>query len=138
MTSDALYGPVSDGNTHLRKGIVADLGFWTAAGVLAALFSAPLGGVSGVRPLWLAVGAAGLAAVGVVLLVGLSRLRPVSRRLVWGFAIANFVAAPVVWLASLLGWLPLTSVGNWGLAVCADAMFVLGLYQLYLLRQRAE
>jgi hypothetical protein len=136
MTSDALYGPVSHANSHLWRGIVADLGFWTAAGVLVAVFSGPLGDVSGVRPLWLAVGAAGLAAGGVVLLLGLNRMRPVPRRLVWGFAATNLAAAPVVWLAALLGWLPLTPVGNWGLAACADAMFVLGLYQLYLLRQR--
>jgi hypothetical protein len=120
----------------LWNGIVADLGFWTAAGVLAALFSVPLGGVSGVRPLWLAGGATGLAALGIVLLVGLSRLRPVPRRLVWGFAITNLASAPVVWLAALLGWLPLTAVGNWALAACADAMLLLSLYQLYLLRQR--
>jgi bacteriorhodopsin len=123
--------------THLWKGIVADLGFWTAAGLLAALFSVPLGDVTGVEPLWLAAGAAGLVATAVVLFVGLNRLRPVPRQLVWSFAVANFASAPALWLTALLGWLPVTAVGNWALAACADAMFLLGLYQLYLLRQRA-
>ena len=136
MTSDALYRSVPHGDARLWRAIAADLGFWTAAGVLAALFCVPIGGVIGVRPLWFAVAAAGLAVFATGLLVGLNRLRPVSRRLIWGFAVGNLVAAPVVWLAAFLAWLPLLPGGNWALAACADAMLIPGLYQLYLLRQR--
>lgn len=135
MTSDALSRSVPNANTYLWRGIAADLGFWTTAGILAALLCVPIGDLIGVQPLWVAAGAAGLAAVSAGLFVGLTRLRPVSRQLVWGFAVGNLAAAPVVWLAALLAWLPLTPGGNWGLAACADAMLVLGLYQLYLLRK---
>ena len=136
MTSDALPQSFSHADDRLWRAIVADLAFWTIAGALAAAVSAPIGDLIDVRPLWFAMGAAGLAAVSVASLLGLNRMRPVSRQLVWGFAIGNLVLAPMVWLTALLGWLPLSSFANWGLAACADAMFLLGLYQLYALRRR--
>ena len=125
MTSETLW-----------RGISADLGFWTAAGAIGAVLSVPISDAIGVRPLWFAVGAAGLAVAAAALFVGLNRRRPVSRQLVWSFAAGNLALAPVVWLAVFLGWLPLTPAGKWGLAACADVMLVLGLYQLYTLRRQ--
>jgi hypothetical protein len=136
MTSEALSRSFPHANAHLWRAVAADLAFWTAAGLLAALLSVPIGNLIDVRPLWFAVGAAGLAAFSVGSLFVLDRMRPVSRRLVWGFALGNLAGAPVAWLAAFLGWLPLSAAGNWGLAMCADAAFILGLYQLYVVRQR--
>jgi hypothetical protein len=136
MTSDALSRPFPHAKTHLWRAIVADLAFWTAAGLLAALLSVPIGNLIDVRPLWFAVGAAGLAAGGVGLLFLLGRVLPVSRGLVWAFALTNLVVAPVLWVAAFMGALPLSAAGNRGLAMCGDAMLILGLYQLYALRQR--
>jgi hypothetical protein len=138
MTSDALSRTLPQASDRLWPAIFADLAFWTATGGLAALLSVPIGRLIDVRPLWLAVGAAGLAAVSAGLVFLLDRLRPASRRIVWGFALGNLAAAPVLWLAALFGWLPLSSAANWALAACAYAMFVLCLYQLYVLRRRAD
>jgi hypothetical protein len=133
MTSQSLSRSIP--HDPLWPAIFADLAFWTVAGLLGALLSVPIGNLADVRPLWFAVGAGSLALAGVALLLGLGRLRPVSRGLVWAFAVGNFALAPLVWLAAVAGWLPLSSAGNWALASLGDAMLVLGLYQVWVLRK---
>jgi hypothetical protein len=132
MTSQSL----SRSHDHLWPAVFADLAFWTVAGLLGALLCVPIGDLANVRPLWFAVGAGALGIVAFGLLLGLGRLRPVSRGLVWSFAVGNLALAPVVWLTAFAGWLPLSSAGNWALALCGDAMLVLGLYQWSVLRKR--
>jgi hypothetical protein len=136
MTSQSVSRSQDQSQDQLWPAVFADLAFWTVAGLLGALLCVPIGDLADIRPLWVAVGAAGLGVVAFALLLGLGRLRPVSRGLVWAFAIGNFALAPGVWLTAFAGWLPLSSAGNWALAVCGDAMLVLGLYQLSVLRKR--
>src|SRR5262245_26457150 len=109
MTSDAISRSIPTADDHLWRAIVADLAFWTVAGAVAGMLSAPIGHLIDVRPLYLAIGAGGLAVVSVGLLLGLNRTRPVSRALVWGFAVGNLALAPLGWLTALFGWLPLSS-----------------------------
>ena len=47
----------------------------------------------------------------------LNARRPLTRGWVWSFMIFNWIAVPLTWLAALLGWLPLTTAGNWGLGI---------------------
>lgn len=138
MTTDAYSPSLAHTDDQLWRAILADLGFWAVAGSLAALLALPVGNLIDIRPLWFALSAAGLAVASVGLLVVLGRQRPVSRGLVRGLAIGNVAVAPVLWLTAFLGWLPLSTAGNWGLALCADAMFLIGLYQLYALRRAGQ
>ncbi len=73
---------------------------------------------------------------GVVLLLGLNRIRPTPRGLVASFAVTNFLLAPLVWAAAFFGWLPLSAAGNWALADAGAVMLVLGVWQLSALRRR--
>jgi hypothetical protein len=60
----------------------------------------------------------------------------VSRGLVTGFVVTNFLLAPITAAAAWSGWLGLSAAGNWALADAAAVMLVLGFWQLTALRRR--
>ena len=84
----------------------------------------------------LLVGGLSFAIVGPILLVGLRRIRPVSRGLVAGFVVTNFLLAPITAAAAWFGWLGLSAAGNGALADAAAVMAVLGIWQFTALRRR--
>jgi hypothetical protein len=49
---------------------------------------------------------------------------------VLGCGVSNLLLAPTVWVAAALGWLSLSTAGNWALAGAGDAALVLGIWQL--------
>jgi hypothetical protein len=78
----------------------------------------------------LLVGGLSFVILGPVMLLGLHRIRRVSRGLVAGFVVTNFLLAPITAAAAWFGWLGLSAAGNWALADAAAAMLVLGVWQL--------
>ena len=119
-----------------RRSLRADLAFWTAAGAVAAALSGPLAHSWQVSRTALLVGGLSFAVFGPVLLLGLNRIRRVSRWLVTGFVVTNFLLAPITAAAAWFGWLGLSAAGNWALADAAAVMLVLGFWQLTALRRR--
>ena len=120
--------------------IVADLAFWSVAGAIGAALSERLGKWWGYHTgVLLTVGLAFLVG-GAGLLFRLNRVRPTSRRLVWGFGVFNLVLAPLAWAAALSGWLGLSTAGDWALGWAGGIALVLGIWQLNALRrlQRAH
>jgi len=119
-----------------RRSLRADLAFWTAAGVVVAALSGPLAHSWQVSRTALLVGGLSFAVLGPVLLLGLNRIRRVSRGLVAGFVVTNLLLAPITAAAAWFGWLGLSAAGNWALADAAAVMLVLGVWQLTALRRR--
>jgi hypothetical protein len=115
--------------------IRADLGFWTVAGAVVAALSGPLGNWWNAPRVELRVGGSAFLVGGVLLLFVLNRIRPTSRGLVLGFGVSNLLLTPTLWAAASLGWLPLSSAGNWALAGAGDVALVLGVWQLTALRR---
>jgi hypothetical protein len=72
---------------------------------------------------------------GIGLLLGLNRIRPTPRGLVAGFGVSNLLLAPIVWVAALFGWLPLSVAGNWALADAGAVALALGVWQLTAFRR---
>jgi hypothetical protein len=118
------------------RSIAADLTFWTAVGAVVATFSGQLANWWNVPRSGLLVGGLAFLVAGVVLLFGLNRIRPTSGGLVLAFGVSNLLLAPTLFAAALLGWLPLSTAGNWALAGAGDAALVLGIWQLTTLRRR--
>jgi hypothetical protein len=118
------------------RSIGADLGFWTVAGAVVAALSGPLGHWWNVPRIELLVGGLAFLVIGVVLLLGLNRIRPTTGGLVASFVVTNFLLAPIVWAAAIFGWLRLSAAGNWALADAGVVMLVLGIWQLTALRRR--
>jgi Mg/Co/Ni transporter MgtE len=104
-------------------------------GAVIAALSGPISQWWNVPRTELVVGGVSFLVLGPVLLLGLSRVRPVSRGLVLAFGISNLLLAPTLWAAAALGWLPLTAAGNWSLASAGDVALVLGVWQLSALRR---
>lgn len=117
------------------RSIGADLAFWTAVGATVAVLSGPLGRLWSVPQPALVAGGVAFAVLGPGLLVGLSRIRPTPRGLVWSFGISNLVLAPLLWAAAKLRWLPLSTAGNWALSFAGLVALVLGVWQLSTLRR---
>jgi hypothetical protein len=82
------------------------------------------------------VGGLSFAIFGPALLLGLNRIRRVSRGLVTGFVVTNFLLAPITAAAAWSGWVGLTTAGNWALADAAAVMLVLGAWQFTALQRR--
>ena len=121
-------------DTPRRRSLYADLAFWTAAGAVVAARSRPLSDSWQVsRAVLLDVGLA-FAVFGPILLLGLSRMRHVSRGTVAAFVVTNFLLAPVTAAAAWFGWLGLSAAGNWALGGAAAVMLVLGVWQYTALR----
>ncbi len=134
MTSESLSVDVSRADTRHRQPIVADLAFWSVAGVTVAALSGPLGGWWSAPRLALVAGGLSFLVVGIGLLLGLQRVRPTPRALVRSFAIINLALAPVAWTAALFHLVPLSTAGNWALAAAGDVMLMLGLWQWWSVR----
>ena len=83
----------------------------------------------------LLVGGLSFVVFGPILLVGLNRIRPITRGLVASFVVTNFLLAPLAAAAAGSGWLGLSAPGNWALAGAAAAMLVLGVWQFTALRR---
>ena len=116
-----------------KPSLYADLIFWTAAGAAVAALSRPLSDSWGVpRTVLLDVGLV-FAIFGPLLVLGVNRMR-VTRGLVGGFVLTNFVLAPLSLAAADLDWLTLTRAGNWALAGAGLVMLVLGSWQYAALR----
>ena len=109
-----------------RRSVRADLAFWTGAGAVVAALSGPLAHSWQLSRPVLLVGGLSFAALGPILLLGLSRIRRVSGGLVTGFVVTNFLLAPITAAAAWFGWLRLSAAGNWALADAAAVMLVLG------------
>jgi hypothetical protein len=132
-TSISVRSPQTD--VARRRSIRADLAFWTAAGAVVAALSEPLAHWWQVPRAVLLVGGLSFAVFGLILLVGLNRIRPLSGGLVASFVVTNFLLAPLTAAAAWLGWLGLTAAGNWAMADAAAIMLVLGVWQLTALRR---
>jgi hypothetical protein len=133
MTSTAISH--HDIDSSRRRPLYADLVFWTGAGGVVAALSRSLADEWGVpRAVLLDVGLA-FVIVGPALVLGLSRIRP-TRGLLAAFVATNFVLAPLAWVAAGLGWLGLTTAGNWALADAGLVMLVLGGWQFSTWRRR--
>ena len=104
-------------------------------GAIVAALSELAGEWWGVPQPVLLAGGVIFAALGVGLLVGLSRIRLIPRGLVWGFAASNLLLAPLAWVAAALRWLPLSAAGDVALTVAGFAALVLGVWQLNALRR---
>jgi hypothetical protein len=117
------------------RAIAADLIFWTAVGGAVAAWNRLLGDWWNVPREALLIGGLTFLVGGVVLLLGLNRIRPTPGGLVASFAATNFLLAPIVWAAALFGWLQLSAAGNWALADAGVVMLVLGIWQLTALRR---
>jgi hypothetical protein len=135
MTSATISRSSRETDVSRWRPIAADLLFWTAAGAVVAALSGPIGQWWNVPRIELLVGGVSFLVVGPVLLLGLSRVRPVPRGLVLAFGVSNLLLAPTLWTAAALGWLPLTAAGNWSLASAGDVALVLGVWQLSALRR---
>src|ERR1700744_896687 len=109
MTSEQISLGSSKADNAARWSVVADLAFWSLAGAIGAALSDRLGKWWGIpHGVLLAVGLTFLVG-GAGLLVVLNRVRPTSRRLVWGFGVLNLVLAPLAWATALAGWLGLST-----------------------------
>jgi hypothetical protein len=112
------------------RSVGTDLAFWTVVGAVVAALSGPLGEMWGVPRADLVAGGLLFLAGGALLLFGMNRIRPLSRGLVLGCGVSNLLLASTASAAAALGWLPLTSAGNWALAGAGDVALVLGVWQL--------
>jgi hypothetical protein len=130
MTSTSISANPRPTDSARRRSLRADLAFWTAAGAVVAALSGPLAHSWQVSRTALLVGGLSFAVFGPVLLLGLNRIRRVSRGLVTGFVVTNFLLAPITAAAAWFGWLGLSAAGNWALADAAAVMLVLGFWQL--------
>jgi hypothetical protein len=130
MTTTSISANPRPTDSARRRSVGADLAFWTAAGAVVAALSGPLAHSWQVSREPLLVGGLSFAIVGPVLLVGLHRIRPVSRGLVAAFVVTNFLLAPITLAAAWFGWLGLSAAGNWALADAGAVMLVLGFWQL--------
>lgn len=130
MTSTSISANPRHTDSARRRSLRADLVFWTAAGAVVAALSGPLAHWWQVSRTVLLVGGLSFAILGPVMLLGLNRIRRVSRGLVGGFVVTNFLLAPITAAAAWFGWLGLSAAGNWALADAAAAMLVLGVWQL--------
>ena len=135
MTSDSVLSRDLRSDDERWRSIFADLSFWTVAGVIVAVLSGPLGRWWDVPQPVLLAGAVLTGSGGIGLLFALNRMRPTQRRMVRGFAVFNLAFAPLVWVTALFGWLPLSTSGNWALAVAGDVAFVFGVWQLLVARR---
>ena len=136
MTSTSISANPRPTDSARRRSLRADLVFWTAAGAVVAALSGPLAHSWQVHRAALLVGGLSFAIFGPVLLLGLNRIRRVSRALVAGFVVTNLLLAPITAAAAWFGWLGLSAAGNWALADAAAVMLVLGFWQLTALRRR--
>jgi hypothetical protein len=130
MTSTSISANPRHTDSARRRSLRADLVFWTAVGAVVAALSGPLAHWWQVSRTVLLVGGLSFAILGPVMLLGLNRIRRVSRGLVAGFVVTNFLLAPITAAAAWFGWLGLSAAGNWALADAAAAMLVLGVWQL--------
>lgn len=135
MTSTSISANPRPADSARRRSLGADLAFWTAAGAVVAALSGPLAHSWQVSRTVLLVGGLSFVIVGPILLLGLHRIRPVSRGLVAGFVVTNALLAPITAAAAWFGWLGLSAAGNWALADAAAVMLVLGVWQLTALRR---
>ncbi|MGA9489795.1 MAG: hypothetical protein WBV80_06020 [Mycobacterium sp.] len=118
-----------------RQSIRADLVFWTAAGAVVAALSEPVAHWwQAPRAVLLDVGLT-FAVLGPLLLLGLYRMRRVSRGLVASFVVTNLLLAPLTAAAAWFDWLGLSAAGNWALADAAAVMLVLGVWQFAAVRR---
>lgn len=138
MTSELVSGRHGQTDHGRRRSIVADLAFWSLAGAIVATLAGPLGDWWNVPHTALLAGGLVFLVGGVGLLVGLNRIRPVPRHLVWGFGVFNLIFAPTMWATALYGWLPLNEAGNWALVFAGGVAVVLGAWQLNMSRRRAQ
>ena len=130
MTSEQISRGSSKAGDAAWWSIVADLAFWGVAGAIGVALSERLGKWWGIpHGVLLAVGLAFVVG-GAGLLFALNRVRPTSRRLVWGFGVFNLVLAPLAWAAALSGWLGLSTAGDWALGWAGGIALVLGIWQL--------
>jgi hypothetical protein len=136
MTSTSISANPRHTDSARRRSLRADLVFWTAAGAVVAALSGPLAHWWQVSGTVLLVGGLSFVILGPVMLLGLNRIRRVSRGLVAGFVVTNFLLAPITAAAAWFGWLGLSAAGNWALADAAAAMLVLGVWQLTAWRLR--
>ena len=136
MTTTSITANPRRTDSARRRSLRADLVFWTAAGAVVAALSGPLAHSWQVSRTALLVGGLSFAVFGPVLLLGHYRMRRVSRGLVTGFVVTNFLLAPITAAAAWFGWLGLSAAGNWALADAAAVMLVLGFWQLTALRRR--
>lgn len=116
--------------------IAADLTFWGVTGAIVAAAAGPLGDLFGIAPKWLVIVGVVFVAAAIPALYLLNRSRAAQLPMLWSLAIFNAVLAPFAWIAALLGWFPLTTAGNWGLAAIGDVALVLAIYQFNGLRLR--
>ncbi len=100
---------------------------------MVAALSRPLSGSWGVPRTVLLDAGLVFAIFGPVLVLGVNRMR-VTRGLVAGFVVTNFVLAPLSLAGADLDWLTLTRAGNWALAGAGVVMLVLGIWQYTALR----
>jgi hypothetical protein len=132
MTTTTIARPT---DSSRRRPLRADLIFWTAAGAVVAALSRPLSESWGVpHAVLLDVGLA-FAILGPVMLLGVNRMR-LTRGLIAGFVVTNFVLAPLAWAAAGFDWLGLSKAGNWALADAGVIMLALGAWQFTALRRR--
>jgi hypothetical protein len=136
MTSTSISAKSRQVDHPRWRSIRADLVFWTLAGAVVAALSRPLGDWWSVPRAVLLEGGLSFVVIGVVLLLGLNRIRPTTGALVASFVATNFLLAPIVWTAAGFGWLGLSVAGNWALADAGVVMLVLGIWQLTALRRR--
>jgi hypothetical protein len=104
-------------------------------GAVVATFSGPLADWWNVPRAALLICGLAFLVCGPALLFGLNRIRPASRGLVLSFGVSNLLLVPTLWAAAALGWLPLSTAGNWALAGAGDVALVLGVWQLTALRR---
>jgi hypothetical protein len=135
MTSQSISRSYRGAAPARRRPIVADLAFWSVVGATVAALSEPLGEWWGVAQPVLLAGGVTFVALGVSLLVGLSRIRLIPSGLVWGFGVSNLLLAPLAWMGAALRWLPLSSAGDVALVFAGFAALVLGIWQLNALRR---
>jgi hypothetical protein len=132
MTTTTIARPT---DSSRRRPLRADLIFWTAAGAVVAALSRPLSESWGVpHAVLLDVGLA-FAILGPVMLLGVNRMR-LTRGLIAGFVVTNFVLAPLAWAAAGFDWLGLSKAGNWALADAGVIMLALGAWQFTAVRRR--
>ncbi len=135
MTTTSISATSRQADQARWRSIRADLVFWTAVGAAVAALSVPLAHWWQVSRTVLLVGGLSFVILGPVLLLGLNRIRRVSRGLVAGFVVSNFLLAPVTAATAWFGWLGLSATGDWALADAAAVMLVLGVWQLAALRR---
>ncbi|GBE65979.1 hypothetical protein MFM001_24410 [Mycobacterium sp. MFM001] len=136
MTTTSISTTSRRNDTRRWRSIAADLAFWTVAGGAVAALSGPLSQAWHVPRAVLLAGGLSFLVLGPVLLLGLKRVRPTTGALVSAFVVTNFLLAPITVVSAFLGWLPLSTAGNWALADAGAVMLVLGIWQFTALRRR--